>query len=432
MIRTKAVLAAAAVCAVAAVAACSSSAASPTSTTDSGSGSGPVTLTYWSGFTGGDQATYVALVNMFNATHKDIKVDMTVQPWDSIAQKLPEAMASGAGPDIATPDYNPGTIRQYINNGLLAPIDQLLGSGANQVPASVLPPAVKQVFTVNGHLYAAPANWATLELYYNKTLFAKAGISSPPTTMTQLESDAVKLTVKSGSNVTQYGMAIADHDTIAMWPIFIWANGGDIVNAKGCSALDEPQTIQAVSTWANLINKDDISQVGLAGQDADNLFSAQKAAMEINGPWATGEYTPAHVNYGLAPVPTGAIGTPVTTASTVPMVLNAKSTHKAQALTFFAWWMSKPVQAYLAEHVGYPPSRNDMANYPGLSSNPWVAGFSAQSPYAKFYLGTVADFSNVDSNIFSPAIQAAERGANVASTLQSASAALNSALNCPS
>jgi len=426
MIRTKAVLASAAICTAAALAGCSSSA--PPST---GSASGPVTLTYWSGFTGGDQATYVALIKMFNATHSNIKVDMTIQPWDSIAQKLPEAMGTGSGPDIATPDYNVGTIRQYINNNLLAPIDQLLGSGPNQIPASVLPPAIKSAFTVGGHLYAAPANWATLELYYNKTLFAKAGITSPPTTMAELESDAVKLTVKSGSTVKQYGIAIADHSTIAMWPIFIWANGGDIQTANGCSALDEPQTVQAVSTWANLIVKDDITPVGLAGQDADNLFSAQKAAMEINGPWATGEYTPAHVDYGLAPVPTGAMGTTVTTASTVPMVLNAKSTHKAAALTFFAWWLSKPVQAYLAEHAGYAPSRMDMANYPGLSKAQFVSGFSAQTPYARFYLPTVADFNNVDANIISPAIQQVERGANVSASLQSAGAQLNSAMKCP-
>jgi multiple sugar transport system substrate-binding protein len=425
MIRNKWIVACAALCAAAAMTGCGASA--PTGS--AGSQSGKVTLTYWSGFTGGDEATYVALVNKFNATHPTIKVDMTIQPWDSIAQKLPTAMASGSGPDIATPDYNVGTIRQYISNGLVAPIDQLLGSGANQVPASVLPVAVKDAFTVNGHLYAAPANWATLELYYNKTMFAKAGISGPPATMAQLESDAVKLTVKSGSTVKQYGIAIADHSTIAMWPIFIWANGGDILTPNGCSALDEPKTVQAVSTWSSLIVKKDITQVGLAGQDADNLVSAQKAAMEINGPWATGEYTPAHVNYGLAPVPAGPAGS-VTTASSVPMVLNAKSPHKAAALTFFAWWLSKPVQAYLAEHAGYPPSRTDMANYPGLSSNPWVGGFSAQSPYAKFYLGTIANFNNVDANIIAPAIQAAERGANVASTLQSASSALNSAVNC--
>jgi multiple sugar transport system substrate-binding protein len=390
----------------------------------------PVTLTYWSGFTGGDGPTYTALVNLFNKTHPNIQVKYVVQPWDSIAQKLPTAMASGSGPDIATPDYNVGTIREYIANGLIAPIDSLLGSGTNQVSPSIIPAAIKSAFTVNGHLYAVPANWATLELYWNKTLFAKAGIAAPPTTMAQLQQDAVKLTVKSGSTVKQYGIAIADHSTIPMWPIFIWANGGDLLTAKGCSALADPKTVQAVSSWANLIVKDQISQVGLSGQDADNLFSAQKAAMEINGPWAIGEYQPAHVNFGLARVPIGAIGKVVTTASTVPMVLNAKSPNKAAVQTFFAWWMSKTAQAYLSEHVGYPPSRTDMASYPGLTSNPYVAGFSAESPYARLYLPTLANFNQVDTSVFAPAIQQAERGADAASVLSSASAQMNGMIGC--
>jgi len=61
--------------------------------------------------------------------HPNIQVDMTIEPWDTIAQKLPTAMATGAGPDIATPDYNVGTIREYIKEGLIAPIDSLLGTG---------------------------------------------------------------------------------------------------------------------------------------------------------------------------------------------------------------------------------------------------------------------------------------------------------------
>jgi multiple sugar transport system substrate-binding protein len=392
--------------------------------------SSPVALTYWSGFTGGDGPTYQALITMFNKTHPNIQVKYVVQPWDSIAQKLPTAMASGSGPDIATPDYNVGTIREYIANGLIAPIDSLLGSGANQISPSILPAAIKSAFTVDGHLYAVPANWATLELYWNKTLFAKAGIAAPPKTMTELQQDAVKLTVKSGSKVSQYGIAIADHATIPMWPIFIWANGGDILASNRCSALASPKTVQAVSSWADLIVKDQISPVGLSGQDADNLFSAQKAAMEINGPWAIGEYQPAKVNFGLAQVPIGAVGHPVTTGSTVPMVLNARSSNKTAAMTFFSWWMSKPAQAYLSEHVGYPPSRTDMANYPGLTSNPYVAGFSAQSPYARLYLPTLATFNQVDTSVIAPAIQQAERGADVTSVLKSASAQLNGLAGC--
>ena len=60
----------------------------------------PVTLTYWSGFTGGDKQAFLDLIKKFNDTHPDIQVDYQLQPWDSIAQKLPTAIISGSGPDL--------------------------------------------------------------------------------------------------------------------------------------------------------------------------------------------------------------------------------------------------------------------------------------------------------------------------------------------
>jgi ABC-type glycerol-3-phosphate transport system substrate-binding protein len=217
-----------------------------------------------------------------------------------------------------------------------------------------------------------------------------------------------------------------------MWPIIIWAGGGDIVNAKGCSVLSSAKTISAVSAFATAINKGGITQIGLNGQDADNLFSAQKAAMEINGPWAAGEYTPAKVNFGIAPVPLGSSGKAVTAALTVPMVASAKSKHLAAAETFFSWFLSKPVQVYLAVHANYPPARTDMASSAGLKKNPLAASFASETPAARLYLPTLADFNDVNTNIFTPAIQSVERGANVASTLANAAKQLNKAVGCKS
>jgi len=155
---------------------------------------------------------------------------MTIEPWDTIAQKLPTAMATGAGPDIATPDYNVGTIREYIKEGLIAPIDSLLGSGPDQVPASVIPPAVKAAFTINGHLYAAPANWAPWSSTTTRPCLPRLG--SPvrhdhdPAPAGRGQADnQVRLT----GHPVRHGHR--DHSTIAMWPIFIWANGGNILNA---------------------------------------------------------------------------------------------------------------------------------------------------------------------------------------------------------
>ena len=229
----------------------------------------------------------------------------------------------------------------------------------------------------------------------------------------------------------RYGIALADNNTIAMWPILIWADGGDVVTDKNCSALGDAATVAAVKSWADLV-KQGISPVGLSGQAADNLVAAGKAAMEINGPWATGAYTAAKINYAVAPVPVGSSGQPVTLASTVPMILNSRSKHRDAALTFLAWWNGRTAQEGLAGGVGYPPSRTDMADDAALKSNPFVPKFAAQTEHARLWLGNLADFQKIDTNIFQPAIQKITRGADAASTLQEASKSLNDELGCHS
>ncbi len=385
----------------------------------------PTTLTYWSGFTGGDKQAYEDLITLFNSTHPDIHVDYQLQPWDSIAQKLPTAIISGSGPDLATPDYNVATVRQYVTNRLALPLTDLIGSGPHQIADSVLPAAIKDAFSVDGTLYAVPANFATLLLYYNKDLLQAGGLSSPPGTMSELRDTAVKLSNGQG----QYGIALADNATIQMWPVLIWADGGDLI-ANKCSALDDAKTIGTVETWAGLVRDRHISPVGATGQDADNLFAAGKAAFEINGPWAAGAYTAAKVNFGVAPVPVGASGKPVTLASTVPTIVSAKTAHPKEALEFLVWWMSKDTQGRLSKAAGYVPSRTDMATDPSISDNPIVAAFTAQTPNARLYLPTQKDFAKIDTGIFIPAVQSAEQNGDAAAAFKSASMRLNKLLGC--
>jgi ABC-type glycerol-3-phosphate transport system substrate-binding protein len=277
---------------------------------------------------------------------------------------------------------------------------------------------------VKGKLYAVPASFTTLMLYYNVKLLDAAGISSPPKTMTQLQQDTVKLTANG-----VYGIALPDNNSIANWPVLIWADGGDIVK-NGCSALGDTKTINAVTTWSDLIRTKGITQVGLAGQDADNLFSAGKAAFEINGPNAAGEYTPAGIDFKVAPVPVGASGKPVTLASTVPTIVSAKTKHPAQAQAFLRWWLSETTQAKLAVGSGDGPARTDMTDNATVKSNKLFASFATQVPYARLFLPTEKQFDQINTNIFVPAIQSAERNGNVAATLTSAGQQLNAMLGC--
>jgi ABC-type glycerol-3-phosphate transport system substrate-binding protein len=383
-----------------------------------------VTLTYWSGFTGGDKQAYEDLIQKFNDEHENIQIDYVLQPWDSIAQKLPTSIASGSGPDLATPDYNVATIQQYAANGLALPLDDLIGDGDTQVPEGVLPDTIVDSFTVDGKLYAAPANFATLLLYYNKGLLDAAGIEVP-TTMQQLQDASAALADGNG----QYGIAIGDHDTIAVWPVLMWADGGDLIT-DGCSALASDESVSAVSTWATLIHDQKVSPIGASGQDADNLFSAGKAAFEINGPWAAGAYESAGVEFGLAPVPVGASGEPVTLGSTVPTIVSSSTKHPKEAQEFLAWWLSKDTQAQLSTAAAYAPSRTDMADDPAVTSNPTVAAFTAEVPNARLYLPTEKDFAKIDRDIFTPAIQSATQTGDASAALTSANEQLNTLLGC--
>jgi multiple sugar transport system substrate-binding protein len=393
-------------------------------TGSSSAGSKVVHLTYWSGFTGGDSATYKKAIAEFNTTHPDIQVSFQLEPWDTIAQKLPTAIASGSGPDIATPDYNVATIQQYVANGLALPMTSVVGNKKGEVPASAVPKSILDSMTIHGKIYAMPASFTTLMLYYNVKLLAAAGLQ-PPTTMTELQSDAVKL---SGNG--KFGIALADNNTIAQWPVLIWADGGDIVNAKGCSALGNAKTIASVTTWADLVRTKGITQVGLSGQDADNLFAAGKAAFEINGPNAAGEYTPAGIDFKVVPVPTGASGKPVTLASTAPTIISAKTKYPKQAQEFLAWWMGKKAQEIISVGAADGPARTDMGSDPALKANPLVQSFSAQVKDSRLFLPTVKEFNFINANIFQPAIQSITRTGNASSVLKAASAQLNTLLGC--
>lgn len=405
-----------------ALTACSGGGSGSSSSEDPGGSGGPVKLSMWTGFTGGDRSAYEGLVKTFNDTHPDIQVTMEVQPWDTIAQKLPASWATGQGPDIATPNFDPNVLSQYLDTNSVLALDDV-GDGADQINVDKLASAAVDAFTVDDKLYAVPANVATLQLYYNKALFTAAGITDPPTTVDEFRADAKALT-KDGV----YGLALGEKETIQMWPILQWLDGADIVDSGNCSVLDSPESVASLTTWAGLV-QDGVAPVGLTGAEADSLFSAGKAAMELNGPWAAAGYTDAGIDLGVAAVPVGVDG-PVTLASTVPLAVSAKTDHPKEAQEFLAWWTGQDAQKQFALASGYPPVRTDLGDDPDLQADDVVAKFAAALPSARLYLPGVPDATKVDTDVYVPLIGEITRGTDVAKATADASKALNAITGC--
>lgn len=388
-----------------------------------GTSSGPAEMTFWNGFTASDRKYVEQIVRNYNQSSKN-HIDMTIEPWDTIYQKLQTSLATGQGPDMTGMD--PSLVAQYASNGLLQPLDDLYGPGG--IDKSIVPQAFFNIAKVNGHIYAAPMTVATVMLYYNKDLFKAAGISSPPKTIDEMLADAAKLTKKT-SKGQQYGLLLPDHDVIQWWALFAWAYGGDIVSSDHKSSkLTDAGTVQGFQAWADAQRQSHISPVGTSGAEGDQLFQTQKAAMEFNGPWVTSGFTQAGVNYDVVPVPVGSLGKSRTLAAGAAMAIGKPSKYKKQDEDFIKYWYSKKSELIYAKGAGSSPGRTDMLDQLAKLDNPYPAKFAAQLPNAAYYLAGLKDVSHVGDDIITPAVQSILRGADVQKTLSEANSKLNEAL----
>jgi multiple sugar transport system substrate-binding protein len=375
-------------------------------------------LTFWNGFTGPDRPTIEALTKQWSDAHPDSPINMDIEPWDSLMQKLLTSMASGSGPDIVAFDFS--YLPKFADSGYIMDLTDNVKAGGGLDPA-VWSDGLKSVLQYKGKYFAAPMNFATLMMYYNKDVFQAAGISAPPKTWDDWIAD-IKKTTKTGADA-QYGLLIPDHQTVPNWPILLWGNGSDIIK-DGKANLADPKAVDALKTWSDLVINDKITPVGLTGADADKLFQSGKAAMEITGPWMTNGFTAAKLNYDVAPIPTGP-GGPVTLADSVVLVINKATKSPQAALDFVKMWNSKAAQLKIANETGFPPLRTDLAGSPDLT-NSWAAKFSTVVPVSRFNLAGQPNFAQIDGDVFTPMIQAITLGK---ATAQDAATAANGQLD---
>ena len=381
---------------------------------------GAAELTFWNGFTGPDRPTIEALAAEFTAANPDSPVAMDIMPWDSLMQKLLTSLGSGSGPDVVAINF--AFVPQFANSGYVMDLTPHL-TAANDLDPANWSEGLRSVLQVDGKYYAAPMNYATLLMYYNKDLFTAAGLdpNSPPKTWDEWIA-AVKATTRTGAD-PQYGLTLPDHQTVPNWPILLWGNGADIIK-DGASGLADPKAIEALKIWSDLVVNDHISPVGLTGAEADKLFETGKAAMGVTGPWMTNGFSAAGLNYDVAPIPSGP-GGPVTLGDTVVLMVNAKTDDPEAAIKFVAHWNSKASQLRIANDTGFPPSRTDLAGSAELT-NPWAAKFSAVVPISRFNLAGQQNFSQINDDVFTPLIQTITLGRD---SVENAAAAADEQLN---
>ncbi len=380
----------------------------------SGSSSGPVTISFWNGFTASDRTYVEQIVKNFNASQTKVKVDMTIEPWDTLYEKLLPAYAAGSGPTIVGMDVTqfPG----YASKGVLKDMSDFYSGWSG---SSDLKTANVNATKYNGVQYGAPMTGSTSMMYYNKKLLAAAGIATPPATQTELAADALKITKYDAAKPTNsiYGLDLPDNNAVETWIAFMQGNGGGVISSDGKTAiLDSAASISTVDYWAGLEIKNHISPVGLSGVQGDALFSAGKAAFYINGPWASAGFTQAKVDFGVANVPAGTVGNAASLNSdNFGIDAKATSAEAKAAETFIQYWDSPKSQLIYSLGSGVPPITNAVTTAQ-LAKNPTAVAFADAKGATPSYPAQ-PNFAQMDANIVLPTIQKIENGKGTAASL---------------
>ena len=232
----------------------------------------------------------------YEKLHPNVVVQRTASPFEGYETKFLEQASSGALPDILEID-NPD-LPSLASTGVLEPLTSVchINTGA------IEPPELAEV-TYNGSVYALPMIQASIELFYNKSIFQAAHVS-PPTTWAQLVSVSKTLT-----NSSHYGIGFAAQPTNgnAAWQFepFLWSNGGHLYNLSATPA------VQALALWTNLVKDGSAPKdvVNWTQTTVEEEFAAGKTAMMVNGPWNLPALNSIKgLNYGAVSIPTRVAG----------------------------------------------------------------------------------------------------------------------------
>ncbi|MCC9704482.1 extracellular solute-binding protein [Streptomyces sp. MNU76] len=234
----------------------------------------------------------------FGAEHPGIEVDVQVHDPDEVDEKVAELVERGEAPDIVQTD----SYSEYAARDLLYSADEVLSV---PVQASFVR-SLANAGEMDRAQYGMPFTASTRLLYYNKDLFAAAGLE-PPTTWDELVADARVLKARG----VKYPIAVPLGPEEAEAETLMWLLAGDGGYTDSTNRYDIASAANvATLTWL----KENLIGEGLTGpvppgelnrSEAVDAFLTGEAAM-VNAPLSLIRQiddSSDSVPYGAVPLP---------------------------------------------------------------------------------------------------------------------------------
>ncbi len=203
--------------------------------------------------------TLKEIVKGFEAANPGTKVEITSLPWGQAFEKFATMVSAGDTPDVVEmPDR---WLSLYANKGMLESLEPWLAKWEHTKDLNAR--TLEMGRYVNKTAYALPYGFYLRALFYNKKLFAEAGVSGAPKTLAEFWDAAKKVSALPG----KYGYCLrGGPGGLNGWVMFGATANGDntFFKADGTSTMADPGWVKGVTYLA------DLYKAGYAPKDSVN------------------------------------------------------------------------------------------------------------------------------------------------------------------
>ncbi|WP_327251075.1 extracellular solute-binding protein [Streptomyces sp. NBC_01244] len=271
----------------------------------------------------------------FTAANPKIKVDVQVINWNDIDAQVKTMIQSGNEPDI----LQTGGYADKVADDLLYKADEVL---SEQTRANVID-SFAMAGEVDGTQYGIPFVASARAFFYNKAVFAQAGITEAPKSWDDLKAAAEAIKAKV-PGVTPYALPLGPEEAQGESLIWELGNGGGYTDAAGKYALDSKANIEAFSWLKTNLVEPGLTYTNPATTDRKTAFAdfaAGKTGMLNGHPSLIQMSKDGKVDYGVAPIP-GKAGALKSTLGVADWTMAFKSGgHKEEVRKFLDFAYSK-------------------------------------------------------------------------------------------
>ncbi|MGE5530848.1 MAG: ABC transporter substrate-binding protein [Bacteroidota bacterium] len=283
--------------------------------------------------TGQELQVWQDAIDAFTEASK-IKVTLQSQAEGDYYAKLQKLIAGGSAPDLVAVDST--RFPELLAAGSLEPIDQFIRSQEELRLSDFYPWAIHS-FQSQGSTYGLPVNVRVQALACDMDSFELAMKPRPTADWNwQQFADLAKAMTRDGENgVPVYGAALGP-----WWQVFVWQNGGELVDnpaAPTRSTLNTPQAIEALQFLADLTNKQKVAAPFATTEDGPaNTIAAKGAALAmVDRPQVPRLDKVQEMRFELVPLPKGKVAANLGLTTGLCLVKGSK--RQAEALKLLAY-----------------------------------------------------------------------------------------------